>query len=927
MYFVKWVLSYTYVSSKAVGLCTVLLFCLAVQAGSAQNLHQVGLLSLVAGKGAPDSTASRFDIGDGGLATKAQLINPFDAVSDMYGNLFILDTSQQLVRKVNQAGIMTTIAGTGHQGYSDGQGVALDAHFSNPTGLTIDVEGNLYVADTFNHCVYQIAPQGIIKKVAGTGTPGFDGDGEPALQAQLFHPTGLFITSDGVLYIADQGNHRIRKVTPDGLILTVAGTGNHGFGGDGGLAIDATLADPTGVWVGADGTFYIADRSNHRIRKVMPSGHIETIVGNGVAGFGGDGNLAIHASINIPSRIVVDRNGYLYIADRGNSRIRRVDLEGRIHTVLGGSGEFQRPVGLSLSGTGELIISDTENHVVHKVLEQSRSITLVADRLEILGNGQEITNLLAKVSGNLSNVPMTFGVVDGTGVLSVLEAHHSGGYVGTQFTTQNPGRITIQASMLGALPVSVELNVLPVHQLTVAQSAKTLVANGANTIELEASLGDVNQGIDFELKQGTGDLVVQGNGARLSTTAPGLLTVLVSAAGALPVSLDIWAVQPKPWQVVDKFEFDAEGPLVKAGQTVVRSFHNKEDIDEFYVEIPQGHAIHLATKQAILAKVFDGDGELHQTLQLPGEVFSDNGLERFRIVLTGAEGAYEIEITERATHQIDFSPQTQILIADGFDQVPVRFSIQDRFGQRQTVDNHSTVHLSVVSSIGKIDLYEVVVKDGIGEVNVTSNSSGVIEIQAAVEDLKPRKATVVAIPALILKKTSSGKSDLVEVLVVAGSDMLGVTGVQARVAYDPQYLGFEAFNPEGIMENAKPLLISAVDGAVEINVARFDGPSKIAQGVVGRLLFRTKKPLFQADDLVLLEGHYGRGSDILPFGIGAQTSRVVIGDRRRLSWTSLQAAFGSSVGERRYEAVLDLNKDGKIDFADFLIWSHQQSEE
>jgi len=283
-----------------------------------------GLITTVAGTGKGDS-----DAGDGGLATAAQLAAPAGLVSDVSGNLWIADGRR--IRKVSAGGIISAFAGTVAWGYSGDGGPALLARLGSPRGVALDGAGNLYIADTDNHCVRRVARDGLISTLAGKGVPGYAGDGGAAVSALLYNPTGVHVDSAGNLYVADTGNHVIRRVTPGGggdwgvaVIETVAGTGVLGFGGDGGVATSAGLYEPYRIAMDRTGNLYIADSMNHRIRKVTPDGVISTIAGNGTRGYDGDGGLALAAQLNDPTDVAVDGAGNVYIADFGNDRIRKL---------------------------------------------------------------------------------------------------------------------------------------------------------------------------------------------------------------------------------------------------------------------------------------------------------------------------------------------------------------------------------------------------------------------------------------------------------------------------------------------------------------------------------------------------------------------------------------------------------------------------
>lgn len=222
------------------------------------------------------------------------------------------------------------------RGFNGDNQAAVNAQLWSPDGMAFDAQGNLYVADSGNHRVRRIAPNGTITTVAGNGRSGQEGDGGPATEASLHNPTFVALDAAGNLYIADSENHKIRKVAPSGIITTVAGNGRADFSGDGGKAMDAMLQRPTGIAVDAAGNLFIADTDNSRIRKVNVSdGTISTIAGNGIPAFAGDGGDAMNASLNLPLGLAFDRSGNLFCTDLGNFRIRRIGTDGKISTIAG----------------------------------------------------------------------------------------------------------------------------------------------------------------------------------------------------------------------------------------------------------------------------------------------------------------------------------------------------------------------------------------------------------------------------------------------------------------------------------------------------------------------------------------------------------------------------------------------------------------
>jgi hypothetical protein len=272
--------------------------------------------------------------GDGGPAASAQLSDPFSIAVDSAGNLFIADMYNQCVRMVTTGGVIRTVAGNGTPGYNGDGGFATSAQLNQPTGVAVDSAGNLFIADNGNDRIRKVTPTGVISTVAGSGVRGYSGDGGFAISAQLSGPYGIAVDSAGNLFIADTFNDRIRKVTTGGVISTVAGGGINGLG-DGDLATSAQLFSPYGITVDSAGNLFIADTQNSSVRKVTTDGIINTVAGNGTNGFSGDGGAATSAQLNLPTGMAVDALGNLYIADEANGRIRAVTTNGIINTVAG----------------------------------------------------------------------------------------------------------------------------------------------------------------------------------------------------------------------------------------------------------------------------------------------------------------------------------------------------------------------------------------------------------------------------------------------------------------------------------------------------------------------------------------------------------------------------------------------------------------
>jgi RHS repeat-associated protein len=263
------------------------------------------------------------------------MYSPNGLAVDAASNVLFADTFDSRVRRVSPSGIITTFAGTDVRGFSGDGGPATAAQLDSPYAAAVDAGGNILIADTGNYRVRRVSPSGIITTVAGTGVAGFSGDGGPATAAQLSGVTDIKADAAGNILIADYGNYRVRRVDTNGVITTVAGNGVVGFSGDGGPATAAQLRSPNGVAVDAAGNILIVDRLDQRVRRVDTSGVITTVAGNGVVGFSGDGGPATAAQLYGPWAIAVDPAGNILIADNNNARVRRVDTNGVITTVAG----------------------------------------------------------------------------------------------------------------------------------------------------------------------------------------------------------------------------------------------------------------------------------------------------------------------------------------------------------------------------------------------------------------------------------------------------------------------------------------------------------------------------------------------------------------------------------------------------------------
>lgn len=326
-------------------------------------------------------TGTNSYFGDGGPATNAALNYPTGVSFDGNGNLFIADAYNARIRKVDTNGVVATVAGNGTYGYSGASGVATNVMLYYPYGVAADGAGSFFIADYGNNRIRGVDTNGFLTTVAGTGSNGYSGDGGPATNAMLGFPQYLAVDSAGNLFISDNNNNRIRKVDTNGLITTVAGTGTNGYSGDGGPATNAMVNYPMGVAVDRTGNLFISDYMNYRIRKVDTNGIITTVAGNGIPGRSGDGGMATNATIVNVGAVTVDCMGNLYLAEPGFNTVLKVDTNGIITTVAGGAASLndpgdggpaslaalRNPHGLTTDAAGNVHIADAGTNRIRRL--------------------------------------------------------------------------------------------------------------------------------------------------------------------------------------------------------------------------------------------------------------------------------------------------------------------------------------------------------------------------------------------------------------------------------------------------------------------------------------------------------------------------------------------------------------------------------
>jgi sugar lactone lactonase YvrE len=369
------------------------LFVMTLLLWSSRSFAQVYVINTIAGTGPAGYS------GDGKPATSAMVNYPLSISLDSTGNLYIADWDNSRLRKIDPNGVISTIAGNGKFTYSGDGGPAISSGLNGPTGVFSDPRGNVYLTDIGNGRIREITTQGKIITIAGNGNYGFSGDGGPATAASFKDPTGIVLDDSGNVYVTDVFNNRIRKIDKNGIITTIAGNGIVGYSGDGGQATLAALYYPTGIAVDNAGNLYVADEDNNRIRKISPTGIITTIAGNGTASHSGDGGPATLAGLNFPAGVTTDKMNNLYIADASNNCIRMVNTKGVISTIAGNgtpgySGDgglastasLYNPTSIAIDTSGNLFIGDAFNFRVRKLTSIGRQFSLSLDTVSIYPN-------------------------------------------------------------------------------------------------------------------------------------------------------------------------------------------------------------------------------------------------------------------------------------------------------------------------------------------------------------------------------------------------------------------------------------------------------------------------------------------------------------------------------------------------------------
>ena len=489
-------------------------------------------VTTVAGNGTADFS------GDDGLATSAKINNPLGTCIDKAGNVYILDSSNNRIRKIALDGTISTVAGTGIAGFSGDGGAATYATLSNPTEICIDSTGIVYFADFNNSCIRKIALDGTISTVAGIGgVAGASSSGVSATSTDLDNPIGLCVDDADNLYIADTYCGIIQKFTVGGIITTIAGivgTGGSswGYSGDGSPATSAQLNKPTSICIDSSGNIYIADANNNRIRMFKEGGNITTVAGTGIAGYSGDGGAATGAAINAPRGVCIDSLGALYIADYLNQRIRKFTVGGNISTIAGTgiagysgdggpaiSARIFRPYGVDADNFGNIYIADSANNRIRKLPPPSIA-------LEVDGTDS------ATVSASLS----------------ATTVHKTGG--GTAVLSGNNSSVSILALKAGLVKVRATNNMgaslafaggnMEVTSGTVAVPTAAMNQAGRITTDASAAVSSIAAPSGTSLLTIAGPGVVTAGDMSASYTPlsiPGVMYVGASSASKMPTGV------------------------------------------------------------------------------------------------------------------------------------------------------------------------------------------------------------------------------------------------------------------------------------------------------------------------------------------------------------------------------------------------------
>jgi uncharacterized protein (TIGR03437 family) len=529
-----------------------------------REVNSSGIIRTVAGDGYLHA------VGDGSSAITAQLFQPSAVALDFSGNLFIADTGTNRIRQVTASGLITTVAGNGVAGFKGDQGPAASAELRAPSGIALDVSGNLVVADTLNQRIRKISA-GEIWTVLGTGTADAGPQNTVPLETPVRSPAGLCFDLAANQYVVDTLNNRVLLAPPGALVTTDAGNGAPGSSGDGGSAPTAQLDGPATCAVDASGSLFIADTKNNRIRKVSPAGVITTIAGAGAAGAAGDEGPAAAALLNAPRGVAVDGLGDIFIADTGNHRIRMVTPDGQIHSIAGTgvagfagdgaealSAQLNSPGGLVVDGSGSLYFADSANNRVRRLVQTAGPPVVAPPPTNVPPPPLTVQNAASQASGAVAPGELVIlsgsglgpqagvaGLLDSSGLVAnivagtevrfddvpapIFYAQYSQVTVQVPYTVSQNGTTHIEARYLGTTVNSADVAVAPS-----APGLFPVVLNQDGTTNSSANPAAAGSTIVFSA---TGEGVTNGaNTAGLQAVAPyanPLLPVVLTIGGEI----------------------------------------------------------------------------------------------------------------------------------------------------------------------------------------------------------------------------------------------------------------------------------------------------------------------------------------------------------------------------------------------------------
>ncbi len=388
---------------------TIVALTCALTAGAAAA--QTPFIDTIAGTGLAGFS------GDGDPATNAQLNGPTSVATRPDGTILIADRFNDRIRGIDATGTIATIAGTGSSGYSGDSGPAINAQLNRPSGVAPGPDNSVLIADLGNQRIRRIDSAGTITTIAGTGTQGYSGDNGPATNAQLSGPAGVAAGPGNSVLIADYVNNRIRRIDAAGTITTIAGTGSTGYSGDNGPAINAKLSLPLGVAAGPNNSVLIADTYNHRIRRIDAAGTITTIAGTGTPGSSGDNGPAINAQVESPFGVAAGPNSSVLIADTSNQRVRRIDAAGTI-TNFAGTGtsgyagdsgpatnaQLSSPATVATGPGGIVLVADANNHRIRRIAPPGPTTCVMTDVRRANGDGFDQADVTVQAPGGLLEI-------------------------------------------------------------------------------------------------------------------------------------------------------------------------------------------------------------------------------------------------------------------------------------------------------------------------------------------------------------------------------------------------------------------------------------------------------------------------------------------------------------------------------------------